>query len=880
MQVNFRLQVYTRWGEEVVLNMGGRSCVMQCSQAGVWETGLQAEAGPVTYHYSIYAEGRLLRSEHRHKRLVCLPSLHETVFLSDHWFSDSDEEDYLFKAAFRDVLLKRESEMSEVSNKLFIIRVFAPILPARQSLFIAGNHPDLGHWQPGAHLVLRAETDGYLAADLPAELAQQPFAYKFGLFDTHTHSVVQWEDGPDRIFLPLEAGLPVLHTDYPLRMSFPQWRGAGLAIPVFSLRTAQSCGIGEFYDLRLLADWAMETGLNLVQLLPVNDTSATFSRRDSYPYKAITAFALHPAYLNIEQTGFLTDKLLLKRYNEKRILLNRLPELDYDGVIQFKMSLLRSIFEENRERLALDPGLMAFCRTHREWLFPYVAFCVNRDQYGTTDFSQWGADAVFDDELWNNMQPENLSPAHLFYCFVQRLLFVQLYESIEYAHSRRVVIKGDIPIGVNPQGVETWAQPELFNLNAQAGAPPDDFSRTGQNWGFPTYRWDVMALDDFAWWQKRLRLMELFFDAYRIDHILGFFRIWEIPIHAVEGLTGCFRPALPLSPAEILAWGIPFDSKRFCEPYLTDQSIDNQFKGLTSEIVSLYLEPAEPGDIQYRFRPEFSSQKKLRAAVEGGYGSVAHLEGLYALMSDVLFLEDAQHSGLYHPRINLDECVGFQALEEPVREKLLLLHDDFFYRRHDEYWKKEALSKLPRLIEASQMLVCGEDLGMVPSTVPEVMKALRILSLEIQRMPKERGQHFSNPLKNNYMSVCSPGTHDMSVLRGWWEEDPKTTALFADEVLGMKDAPNHLSPQICEQIVDLHLNSPAMWAIFPLQDLLALDENLRRVDANAERINVPANPDNYWGYRMHLCMEDLLSASAFNMKINAMVKRSGRGKSI
>jgi 4-alpha-glucanotransferase len=326
-----------------------------------------------------------------------------------------------------------------------------------------------------------------------------------------------------------------------------------------------------------------------------------------------------------------------------------------------------------------------------------------------------------------------------------------------------------------------------------------------------------MAEDDFAWWKSRLAKMSEYFDAFRIDHILGFFRIWEIPCTTKSGLLGHFNPAMPLTTEEIAHWGITFHHERHATPYT-------------------------PGDD-----------------------------------TDVLFVEDPYQPGTYHPRINGFDTESFKALPENERKAFYALHDHFFYHRHNDFWYREAMKKLPALIDATDMLVCGEDLGMIPACVPTVMNELRILSLEIQRMPKAFGCTFDNPAHYPYYSVCTTSTHDMSGIRGWWEEDPTLTQRYWSEMLHQRGkAPQECEAWICEAIVRQHLDSPAMLTILPLQDWMAMDEHLRYPDPTFERINVPANSNHYWRYRMHLTLEELLEAEDLNRLVGRLVKQSGR----
>ena len=565
----------------------------------------------------------------------------------------------------------------------------------------------------------------------------------------------------------------------------PGWKGAGTAIPVFALRSKEDFGVGEFYDLKKMIDWAAKTGQSIIQILPINDTTMTHFWQDSYPYNANSTFALHPQFINLPAIGVSEDE----EYIAMRDSLNALDKIDYVKVNDAKTKYIKKAFEATWASVSRRKDYKAFMDANREWLIPYAAFCALRDSNGTPEFGKWGDMAEYDPK-----KVEKYCAAHKkdisYHCFVQYHLNAQLTEVRNYAHSKGVVLKGDLPIGISRTSADAWQNPRLFNMDSQAGAPPDAFAADGQNWGFPTYNWEEMEKDGFAWWKRRLGKMNEYFDAFRIDHILGFFRIWEIPITEKSGLEGHFNPALPYSREELQNWGY--------------------------------------GDkMQY-------------------------------------FLEDPHRKGWFHPRIN-------------ARQQLGGLYDDFFYHRHNEFWKGTALKKLSALLGSTSMLTCGEDLGMIPACVPEVMKHLNIISLEIQTMPKDPSQTFGNPAWYPYSCVCTTSTHDMNPIRAWWEEDHHTTQKYYNEALGCQGiAPEKCEPWICRNILEQHLWSPAMLVILPLQDWLSIDPGLRRENPADERINVPAICPYYWRYRMHITLDQLLEADAFNADVAAMVRNSGR----
>jgi 4-alpha-glucanotransferase len=252
--------------------------------------------------------------------------------------------------------------------------------------------------------------------------------------------------------------------------------------------------------------------------------------------------------------------------------------------------------------------------------------------------------------------------------------------------------------------------------------------------------------------------------------------------------------------------------------------------------------------------------------------------GLYDLISNVILFEEQHSQGQeFHFRISMEKTLSFKHLIPHVQEKLRALYINYFYRRQDNFWKKEAMHKLPHLKSSTNMLICGEDLGMVPHCVPEVMQQLGILSLEIQRMPKDPKKEFFHPNDAPYMSVITPSTHDMSTLRGWWEENRQRTRDFYNHILGQwGEAPEHCESWISRAIVLQHLYSPAMWSIFQLQDIFGMTDTLRRENSQEERINNPANPRNYWKYRMHISLEDLIKQKEFNEELRGYVVHSGR----
>jgi 4-alpha-glucanotransferase len=805
------------------------------------------------------------------------------IQMVDTWNHAGEYENVFYSAPFRNILLKRPASKSSSKSKrkfTHIFKVKAPLLQANECICIGGSGEQMGEWQMIKPVLLTKEGNWWTSKlDLSDEVF--PLAYKYGIYDKKEKRFTHFEDGVNRIVFaePEKKKLNILHDGF-VHLPNNTWKGAGVAIPVFSLRSKKSFGVGEFADLKLLADWAKRTGLRLIQILPVNDTIANHSWSDSYPYAAISAFALHPLYINLEKVTGKSNAAKAKALVEKQQKLNKLSSVDYVQVVKTKLEVLNEIFDNTSDEFFEKEEYKEFFSANKFWLMPYARFCYLRDKHQTSDFSKWEKFSAYDKKASDKLSKNSEASREIsFHYFVQFHLHTQLKEAADYCHKKGIVLKGDIPIGVYRYGCDTWVDPDLYNMDWQAGAPPDDFAVKGQNWGFPTYNWKKMQEDHFDWWRRRFEQMSNYFDAFRIDHVLGFFRIWSIPIHAVEGIMGHFVPAIPVHLSEFGEKGMWFEYTRFCKPFINDAVLDEIFGNGAPEIKAHYLIRKEYG--LYNLKPEYETQRNVEAhfATPGKDEENERLkQGLFDLISNVILFEEGDSEGTkFHFRIGADKTISFRYLDHEQKQKLYDLYIDYFFKRQDDFWMKEAMHKLPYLKRATNMLICGEDLGMVPHCVPDVMQQLGILSLEIQRMPKKSESEFFLPSEAPYLSVITPSTHDMSTIRGWWEEDKTKITSFYRHVLGhYDDPPFYCEAWINRAIIIQHLHSPAMWSIFQLQDILGMSETLRRENPHEERINVPADPNNEWKYRMHILLEDLINEDEFNGELRDYIESSGR----
>ena len=905
MKLKFSIQYGTQWGENLYVCITYRSndgtekssrLMMLTADGWHWElevSALESRHHPISsfsYYYQVEdAEERVLRRE-----WTVIPRCYyfdssKNYVLADQW-REIPLQYHLYTNAYLTTTQRVRDEKVEalrvpLYRKTILFRVSAPQLLKGQSLAVIGNHPALGSWNTARYLKMEyiGRYEWLLSVNVDAVFL--PIEYKYVVIDDATHALLNWEEGDNRT---TEGMLPPDQTQIPdgtvlvaygesLRLKEQMWRAAGVVVPVFSLRSEHSYGVGDFGDLRRMVDWAVATGMKAIQLLPVNDTTASHSWSDSYPYNIVSAFALHPHYIDLEALGKLKSKAKMTAYHRQRQELNALSYSDYEAVDRVKSAYVREFFEEKGQQTLDSKEFKQWFAENQDWLEPYAKWIA-----GPSDT----AEQIY---------------------FLQYNLHLQLKAAADYAREKGVFIKGDVPIGVNRKSVETATHPELFHLNSQTGAPPDNFSLNGQNWGFPTYNWDsslrftvyslqmnttagseVLAskssvnrkpstVNIITWFHKRLRWMEQYFDAIRIDHVLGFFRIWEIPLDAVFGLLGHFSPSLPMTVGEIEYFGLPFRKDFFTRPFINDRVLERLFGMHAPYVRDNFLILRSYG--LYDLKAEFDTQKKVRDFFEGkgDENSLWIRDGLYRLISNVLFLEDPEQPEMYHPRIGVFNEPVYEALNNDEKDAFLRLYNNYFYQRHNFFWGDQAMHRLTDVFGDSRMLCCAEDLGMLPDCVAPVLDSLRILTLEIQSLPKQSGYEFTHLDGNPYRSVATISTHDMSPLRLWWEESPERTQRYYVTMLQKQGrAPEHLPAHLAEEMIARHLYCPSMLCLLSLQDWLAMDSELRSKNPREERINVPSDPYNRWKYRMNLTIEELLKADKYNNKVRTMIQRSKR----
>ena len=891
MKIIFNIQYATAFGESLRLHTVGSASrqekvySMNTFDGKTWtcEISLTGKSETLSYFYSVENGGNEERKEWTTvaHRLELNASKTHTYFVNDRW-NEIPCDSYLYSSAFTECVNRRHRTALPESafNKTLRIIVRAPQLRIGSRLAIVGDAEALGEWHADRSIAMYEHNFNEWVADIDIKKLKLDVAeFKFIAFNEKGDLL--WETGMNRqLHVPeINDGEAVVMECDQAFFEICDEKLAGTLIPVFSLRSKGSFGVGDFGDLKMMIDWTAETGQKVLQVLPINDTTSTHSWTDSYPYSCISIFALHPQYADLRQLPAIADKQKAKEFETLRKELNALNQIDYERVNNAKVEYLRCIFEQEGEKVLGSIEFKMFLKENSHWLAPYAQYCHLRDSFGNVDFASWKGHEQWHEAERAKLQNPRSKEFHdvAFYYYVQFVLNNQMRSAHEYAMSRGVILKGDIPIGVNRHGCDVWHEPQYFNLNSQAGAPPDAFSINGQNWGFPTYNWQRMIEDGCQWWIRRFQNMSQYFDAYRIDHVLGFFRIWAIPTTCVHGLLGQFAPSLGMTRAEIEGYGLHFQEKLFTEPFIARWVVDRVFREHADEVIEKYLRH-EHDDI-FSLKPEYDTERKIEAAFQGkdSQTDIWIRDGLYALASDVLFVRDDNDSNKFHPRITAQLNFMYEALYDSDKEKFNRLYNDYYYRRNNNFWYNEAMKKLPVLVQATRMLVCAEDLGMVPDCVAWVMEQLRILSLELQQMPKDPKVKFGILSRNPYRSVCTLSTHDMPTLRQWWDEDYERTQEYYSSMLYRSgNAPHPLPGWLAKDIISNQLTCPSMLCILSLQDWFAIDEKLRLPDANAERINIPANPRHYWRYRIHVNIEDLIANKEYNDAVRELIKETGR----
>jgi len=645
----------------------------------------------------------------------------------------------------------------------------------------------------------------------------------------------------------------------------------GVLTPVSSLRSERSVGTGEFADLTLLAAWVKDAGLNIIQILPVNDTGS-----DSSPYSAQSAFALHPLYLRLDDLPELKGSGgFEKRVQELRKALSGEPRLEYERVLDAKHEFLQDLYQARRDDIGKDPALQAWM-LENDWVREYAVFRVLKARNNRQAWWQWEEHQNPTDKLIADFwKDETTRPQLIFFAWIQYRLEQQLRSAKTALTELGVLLKGDIPILMNEDSVDLWRQRDFFRTDLRAGAPPDMFSSLGQNWGFPVYDWHVLENTDYSWWRSRVRQASKFYHAYRIDHVLGFFRIWAIPTEHESGILGRFEPSATLSRAELHAAGFSDERIRWlAEPHIPGSALRDSLGKESEGCISQLLEQIGSEDL-YLFQPKAGGERGIYAAE----CSKEAKEFLVEQYRDRALIKIDDETYIYS--WSFRECSRYTTLNEhenQVFEGLVQRIGE----QNERIWEIQGRKTLQMMRETVDILPCAEDLGVVPESVPEVLGSLGILSLKVPRWTHDYdqpGEPFIPPENYPFLSVCAPSVHDTSTLREWWNvelSDSERSAFWT--LLGYTGtAPGEFDPDTARKVIQGLLATSSVFCVFQLQDLFALEPDLCSTDPAHERVNIPGTANSVnWSYRIPENLEDILRREKLKVSIRELAEERNK----
>ena len=643
----------------------------------------------------------------------------------------------------------------------------------------------------------------------------------------------------------------------------------GISLPLSSIRTKNSIGCGEFSDLPQLAQWCAQCSLDIIQLLPVNDSGDNNS-----PYSALSAFALNPVYIRIQDIEELQqNKSLLNSISTSlkthRAELNSGP-VRYQHTLAYKLELLETIFSSCSDAIATSKTLKDWIAAN-PWIIQYAVYKVLKAENEQKAWFEWhDLQSPSPEDIQKRWQTASLQKQHFFHAWVQMLLEQQFLKAARATAELGILLKGDLPIMMSQDSADVWAHRQQFICRLRAGAPPDMFSSEGQNWGFPIYDWESMEDNSYSWWKKRLQQAEKFYHAYRIDHVLGFFRIWAIPAHNEGGSLGYFFPAAYIAQEELLHAGfpqerirwlaephIPGDAIRTCLQDQTDKHVHHLFKQIGSEDLFVFSHTL-PGD---RYFNSLDLQNHQIDQLKKWYRDRALIE-----------VED----DVYSPAWNWKDCSRLQQLDEREQKAFAYIVTNHA-NRSEAIWADHGKKLLKILCDTSNMLPCAEDLGAVPDCVQPVLADLGILGLRIPRWTRQWSlpdQPYIDIEEYSPLTVCAPSVHDTSTIQGWWQEDPTAVAQFWQSLGLAQDCPTAMTAEAAKQLYERILECASRLLIFQIQDVLLLDPELTPKQPEKDRINIPGTiSDTNWSYRIPVMLDQLLENTKLSSSISRLAEK-------
>lgn len=655
-------------------------------------------------------------------------------------------------------------------------------------------------------------------------------------------------------------------------------RQSGLAIPVSALQTENSLGCGEYLDLIPFANFCKKSNLSIIQILPVNDTGT-----ESSPYSALSAFALHPLYIRIseiEEFSTLNKSFLntiLTDIEEKKVIFVNEKRFQYKELREFKLSLLKKIWEEIANDFIVSKEAKDWI-AENPWIKSYACFMLLKEKNLEASFKTWKEFSRLNNaeitELWNMVFPKN---SLYYYVWIQKNASLQLKKASDYCKSQNILLKGDIPILMNEDSADIWSHPEFFIENLRAGSPPDGFNPDGQNWGFPIYNWKKLKEKDYSWWKDRLLEAAKYYHMYRIDHVLGFFRIWAVPEGETKAVLGRTEPHLSITRDELKKCTLTDETIRWLsQPHIATRDIEAVNNGDylgTHGILSECMDRIGTEEL-WLFKNTIKTDSDIWALDI----PFAIKEKLAEKWLDRCFIEIDKNNFLTSHEYK--SSTSWKSLNEG---QVLQLEKLFLQKKREEnlLWEKQAMELLGALSNVGEMIVCAEDLGAGLESMPRVLKALSINALRVvrwNRLWKEDGQPFVDFPDYPPLSVTTSSVHDSSTLRAWWdtEEDSKDFGrrfLYKNKQNQTETYTHPLfSPDVCNEIFSRMADTNSNYFINPIQDFLHLDPQYYDENCDDERINIPGTVNTFnWTYKLPVFIEELEKNNDLIKKIKNIV---------
>lgn len=641
----------------------------------------------------------------------------------------------------------------------------------------------------------------------------------------------------------------------------------GTAIPVGALKTADSCGVGEFLDLIPFADFCKKAGLKLIQLLPVNDTGT-----ESSPYSALSAFALHPLYISLKSLPEVEGKEeLLKEITKLQKKYEKLPRFQYRELRRKKLELLQKIFESEKEKIISSSELSKWIKNN-PWIQVYSIFMQKKEKKHEASWKEWGEAQPTKKELDDLWKDKKNQEGNFFYAWVQMRLDEQFAKASKYAQSLGIKLKGDIPIMMNEDSCDAWAFPEYFNDEMRAGSPPDGPNPVGQNWGFPIYNWDNLKKDDYSWWKNRLIQASKYYQVYRIDHVLGFFRIWATPQRESTAMLGWTQPFEPITTDELHNLGFSDDRITWLSvPHVPTNQIEAVNNGdyLGTHGILAKIMDRIGNEEMWRFKPEIKGEKDIWASdiPDNVKPRLAEFWRNRALVRVA--------DGLYSPLWTYHSTTAWQSLSDDEKYRLgqLIVTK---YSRMEVLWEEQARTLLGDLTSCTDMVACAEDLGSNPESLPRVLNDLSILSLRVVRWSRNwnaPGEPYYQFGEYPYLSVTTSSVHDSSTARLWWLKEGDAWDFYRTFPGDSDVQPGSYNSKTARYLLSKMAESNSAFCIHPLQDFLGLVEDYFDENPDNERVNIPGSVNEFnWTYRLPVTIEKLIKNKELISEINNIVK--------